>query len=118
MIVILPTQHLFMMNAWDGLSGIIGKVPFLNKLLAQIFKYWNLKTKKFFSWPNIKAKKLIIPERIGNIFPKEIAKEAIFLINNQEHLKNIQENLLRQRGERGAVGKLTSIILNSIKKLS
>ena len=117
MIVVLPTQHLNMMNAWDGIFGIIGKVPLINKFLTLIVKYYQLKTKKFFAWPNIKAKKLITPERIGDITPKDIAKEAEFLINNQEHLNNIRNNLLKQRGEKGAAEKLSYIILKSIRKL-
>ena len=59
MIVVLPTQHLNMMNAWDGIFGIIGKIPIINKLFSLIVKSWNLKANKFFSWPNIKAKKLL-----------------------------------------------------------
>ncbi len=118
MIVVLPTQHLNVMNSWDGILGIIGKIPFINKLLTLIIKYRNLKAKKFFAWPNIKVRKLIVPERIGDISPKQIAKEAEFLMNNKENLKNIKDNLLKQRGENGAVGKLAYIIFDSIKKLS
>ena len=118
MIVVLPTQHLDIMNAWDGIFGIIGKIPIANKLFSFVIKNWNLKEKKFFSWPNIKAGKPIIPERIGDISPKEIAKEALFLINNREYLQKIKKNLLSQRGQDGAVEKLTSIILNLIKTIS
>jgi lipid A disaccharide synthetase len=118
MIVVLPTQHLNVMNAWDGIWGIIGKIPFINKLLTLIIKNWTLKSKKFFSWPNIKARKLIVPERIGDFSPKQIAKEAEFLMNNREELHNIKDNLLKQRGENGAVKKLAYIIFESIKKLS
>ena len=118
MIVVLPTQHLNVMNSWDGIWGIIGKIPFINKLLTLIIKNWTLKSKKFFSWPNIKARKLIVPERIGDFSPKQIAKEAEFLMNNQENLHNIKDNLLKQRGGRGAVQKLSYIIFDSIKKLS
>ena len=118
MIIILPTQHLDVMNAWDGFFGIIGRIKFINKLLTFIIKYWHLKTKKYFGWPNIKAKKFVVPERIGNISPKQIAKEALFLINNKEILKTLKENLLNQRGKKGAVEKLAYLVLNAIKKLS
>ena len=118
MIVVLPTQHLNVMNAWDGFFGIIGKIPLINKLITFIIKYLNSKTNKFFAWPNIKAKKLIVPERIGDITPKQIAKEVLFLINNRKYLQNLKNNLLKQRGKRGAGKKLAHIIINSIKKLS
>jgi len=32
-------------------------------------KNFYLKKKKFFAWPNIKAKRMIVPERIGNVSP-------------------------------------------------
>ena len=81
-------------------------------------KNWYLKKKKFFAWPNIKAKKLIIPERIGNISPEQIANEALFLIKNKKYLKKQKEYLSKQRGKSGASEKLSYIIFNSIKKLS
>ena len=118
MIVVLPTQHLNMMNAWDGIFGIIGKIPFINNLFSLIVKSWKLKANKFFSWPNIKARKTIVPERIGNISPIEIAKEALFLISNEKALSKIRKNLLNQRGKNGAAEKLSYIIMNSIKKIN
>ena len=118
MIVVLPTQHLNVMNAWDGIFGIISKIPIINRFFSFIIKNGYLKKKKFFAWPNIKAKKSIVPERIGNIKPKQIAKEALFLINNKKYLKEQKSNLLNQRGQNGAVKKLAYIILDTIKKIS
>jgi len=118
MIVVLPTQHLNVMNSWDGIFGIIGKISFMNKFFTFIVKKWYLKKKKFFAWPNIKARKLIVPERIGNVLPEQIANEAIFLIKNKKYLKEQKKNLSKQRGRTGAVKKLAHIIFNSIKKLS
>ncbi len=117
MLVVLPTQHLNMMNAWDGIFGLIGKISYINRFLTFIVKYFYFKKKKFFAWPNIKAKKMIVPERIGNISPVQIAKEVLFLIKNREQLKSISDNLQKERGEKGAAKKLASIIINSIKKL-
>ena len=93
MLVVLPTQHLNMMNAWDGIYGVIGKIAFINRFLTFLIKNFYLKKKKFFSWPNIKAKRMIVPERIGNISPKKIAREVLFLIQNRDQLKIIRKNL-------------------------
>ena len=117
MLVVLPTQHLNMMNAWDGIFGIIGKISFINRFLTFIIKNFYFKKKKFFAWPNIKAKRMLVPERIGNFLPKEIAREVLFLLKNKDQLKNISNNLLKERGEKGAAKKLASIIISSIKKL-
>ncbi len=117
MLVILPTQHLNMMNAWDGIFGVIGKISIVNRFLTFIIKNFYFKKKKFFAWPNIKAKRMIVPERIGNISPITIAREVLFLIKNRDQLQSIRDNLNKERGEKGAAKKLASIIVNSIKKL-
>ncbi len=117
MLVVLPTQHLNMMNAWDGIFGVIGKISFINKFLTFIIKNFYFKKKKFFAWPNIKAKKMIVPERIGNISPRKIAREVQFLIENKDQLNSIRNNLHQERGDRGAARKLASMIINLIKKL-
>ena len=103
------------MNAWDGIFGVIGKISFINRFLTFIIKNFYFKQKKFFAWPNIKAKKMIVPERIGNISPKTIAGEVLFLFKNKDQLKSISDNLLKERGGKGAAEKLASIILDSIK---
>ena len=90
----------------------------LCKVFTFFIKSWFLKNKKFFAWPNIKAKKLIVPERIGNILPKEIAEEALFLLKNKKYLNDQKNNLSKQRGEKGAVEKVSEIIFKLIKKLN
>ena len=60
---------------------------------------------------------MIVPERIGNISPRKIAKEALFLTKNRAELKKINANLLKERGYKGAAKKLSSIIVNTLKKL-
>ena len=105
------------MNAWDGIFGVVGKISFINRFLTFIIKNFYFKKKKFFAWPNIKAKKMIVPERIGNISPKTIARDALFLIENSDQLKSISDNLNKDRGEKGAAEKLAYMIVNLIKKL-
>ena len=104
------------MNAWDGIFGLIGKISFINRLLTFTIKYFYFKKKKFFAWPNIKSKRMIVPERIGNISPKEIAKEVLFLLKNRDQLNSIKDNLLKERGDKGAAQKLAAMVLNLIKK--
>ncbi len=114
MIVVLPTQHLNAMNALDGIFGIIGKIKLLNRIQTFIIKRWYLKNNKFFSWPNIKANKQIIPERVGIITPKDISDEAIYLLNEKDLLVEQKLNLLKMRGKKGAVKKLSNLILETI----
>jgi len=43
MLVVLPTQHLNMMNAWDGIFGVIGKISLINRFLTFIILFFILK---------------------------------------------------------------------------
>ena len=60
---------------------------------------------------------MIVPERIGNISPRKIAKEVLFLLKNRDQLNSIRDNLLKESGEKGAARTLASMIINSIKNL-
>ena len=115
MIVVLPTQHLNTMKAWDGIFGILGKFTLINRIQTFIIKRWYLKNNKFFAWPNIKANKQIIPERVGIISPKDISDEAIYLLNEKNILSEQKSNLLKMRGKKGAIKKLSNLILETIK---
>ena len=114
MIVVLPSQHLNAMNAWDGIFGIIGRIKLLNRIQTFIIKRWYLKNNKFLAWPNIKANKQIIPERVGIITPKDISDEAIYLLNEKNLLVEQKLNLLKMRGKKKKIKKLSNLILETI----
>ena len=114
MIVIVPTQHLEVMEAWDGLLGIIGRLPIFKWCIGFLISLWRMRKKGFLAWPNITAKRMIVPERVGEIFPKEIATEALDWLNHKEKLKKQKEDLQLLRGKPGAVKKLANEILDLI----
>ena len=55
MIVVLPTQHLNMMNAWDGIFVVIGKISFINRFLTLTVKYFYFKKKEVFCLAKYKS---------------------------------------------------------------
>ncbi len=116
MIVIIPTQHLDIMEAWDGLIGLIARVPFLKRFLNIIISTWRIKRTKFFAWPNIIANRLVVPERVGNITPNEIAEEIVQWLNSPTKLKGQKEDLQSLRGKPGAIEALTNQIFSLIPK--
>jgi len=63
------------------------------------------------AWPNISAKKMIIPERVGNITPNQIALEAIDWINSPARLLGQKEDLKALRGAKGATKKFCKEII-------
>ena len=116
MIVIVPTQHLKVMQAWDGFIGILGRMPFFRKFLGILLSAWRMRNNSYFAWPNISAGRMVVPERVGHIIPKEIAKEAIEWINSPVRLSGQKEDLRSLRGKPGATTKMIKEIIDLLPK--
>ncbi len=115
MIVIVPTQHLFVMQAWDGLIGLIGRLPFLRYFIGFFLSAWKLRNRGYLAWPNISAGRMIVPERVGPITPKEIASEASDWLAAPERLKGQKDDLSCLRGSSGAINALVNEVCDLIQ---
>ena len=117
MIVLMPTQQLDAMRAWDGLPGLLANLPGLGSLLAKLINSWflyqNRHRKRFFAWPNIWANRAIVPELLGELQPAEV---AAIVIDHPEQLTQIRQELQQVRGEPGAAQKLVNIALNLLRE--
>jgi len=87
MIVIVPTQHLEVMQAWDGGLGLLARLPGLRRLIGVLLTLWRLRNNGLMAWPNISAGRIVVPERVGAITPEEIALEACDWLNAPERLE-------------------------------
>ena len=67
MIVIVPTQHLEVMQAWDGGFGLLARLPGFRRVLGVLLTIWRLRNNGLMAWPNISAGRLVVPERVGAI---------------------------------------------------
>ncbi len=116
MIVIVPTQHMLVMDAWDGIVGIIARLPVLKWCIGLLISFIKLKNRGFMAWPNISARRMIVPERVGNISPKEIAKEAFEWLNSPRRLDGQKKDLQALRGEKGAIKKTCQEIIDLLQQ--
>ncbi|GCE65599.1 glycosyl transferase [cyanobiont of Ornithocercus magnificus] len=118
MIVIIPTQHLMVMESWDGWAGVLARLPGLRHLVGSLLSAWRLHYCGMLAWPNINAGRLVVPECVGVITPTEIADEAIHWLESPGRLADVRINLRTLRGETGAVSTLASeiytLLLHSI----
>ena len=106
MIVIVPTQHLAVMQAWDGWLGLVARLPGLRWCIGLLLSAWRLRHKGFLAWPNISAGRAIVPERVGPIQPAAIADEAVAWLQSPERLEGQRQDLRALRGQPGAVAAL------------
>ncbi len=116
MIVVVPTQHILVMEAWDGFVGLIARLPIFKWCIGILISFIKLKKRGYMAWPNIYAKKMIVPERVGNINPTQIAEETIDWLNSPTRLSGQKEDLQLLRGSKGAVDKFCYQIINLLEE--
>lgn len=116
MMVLLPTQKLSVMKAWDGIPGLLANLPLVGDafakaintvILRQIYKEGRL-----FAWPNLWAKKEIVPELLGPLSPETVADQAVGYLTQPHTLEAMRESLRAVRGPAGAATRLAEIVLD------
>ena len=114
MLVLLPTQHLEVMQAWDGWMGLVARLPLLRRLVGVAMTAWRLRHRGFLAWPNISAGRFVVPEHVGSITPAGIAAEAAQWLGHPEKLAGMREDLRSLRGRPGAVKSLAEMVMELV----
>ena len=116
MIVLLPTQQLDAMKAWDGLPGLLANLPFVGSVFATAINWliWQFGKRKLYAWPNIWAQEEIVPELMGKLEPEAVALLAIDYLSHPEKLAQMGDRLRAVRGESGAAHKIAELVCEEI----
>ncbi|MGL5032783.1 MAG: lipid-A-disaccharide synthase, partial [Microcystaceae cyanobacterium] len=115
MLVLLPTQNLEAMQSWDGLPGMLARSPILGNYFAKLINGIILSKKRLYAWPNIWAGREIVPELIGYLDAKTVAKKVISLLDDPEQLAEIKDQLRQVRGKPGAAKAIADLVIEQIK---
>ncbi|WP_036487634.1 hypothetical protein [Myxosarcina sp. GI1] len=110
MIVLLPTQQLDAMRAWDGLPGILANLPGVGTVLAKLINWLVLKQGRLFAWPNIWAKAEIVPELVGKLEAETVAALVLDYLDRPDKLEQMRDRLRQVRGSSGAAAKIAAIV--------
>jgi hypothetical protein len=110
MLVLVPTQHLHVMQAWDGLAGLVGRLPLLRRLFGVALTLWRLRHRGLLAAPNIAAGRQVVPERVGAITPEQIAAEVQQCLAEPSRLARMAQDLRQLRGSPGAVAALADVV--------
>ncbi len=114
MIVLLPTQQMDVMRAWDGLPGLLANLPGVGSAFATVINWLALRRMGLLAWPNIWAKEEIVPELVGELNPEDIARMAIDLLDHPEKLEAMRTKLRKVRGQPGAAEKLVQLVCEEL----
>jgi lipid-A-disaccharide synthase len=112
MVVLLPTQQLDAMRAWDGLPGLLANLPLAGSGFAKAINWLVLRRGRLFAWPNIWAGEEVVPELVGELEPEAIAQLVIDFLTHPQKLEIMRDRLLALRGEPGAAEKLARLVLS------
>ncbi|MBL1175811.1 lipid-A-disaccharide synthase [Pantanalinema sp. GBBB05] len=118
MIVLLPTQQMDIMRAWDGLPGLLVNLPGVGRWFAKQINRLALRRIGLLAWPNIWAKAEIVPELVGQLQPADVAAQALTLLAHPEQLQQMSNRLRQVRGAAGAAAKLVQIVVAALKEAS
>ncbi len=118
MVVLLPTQQLDVMRTWDGLWGLLCQLPLVGSLLTRVIntvaiRYIQRRQKRF-AWPNIWAKKEVVPELLGRITAEEVCDRITAYLDHPEQLQAMSQNLRKLRGPSGAATRFAQLILETL----
>lgn len=114
MIVLIPTQQLDAMRAWDGLPGLLANLPGVGAVFAKLINRWFLRQKRLLAWPNIWAGRAIVPELVGELQPEAVAALVLDWLNHPEQLSHLRQQLQQVRGQPGAAEKLVQLVQSLI----
>ncbi len=110
MLVLVPTQHPEVMEAWDGLLGWLARLPGLRRVFGLALTGWRLRRRGPLALPNIAAGRLVVPERVGTITPGQIAAESADWLAQPARLEALRQELRRLRGPGGGVEALAALV--------
>jgi lipid-A-disaccharide synthase len=116
MIVLLPTQQLDAMRAWDGIPGLLANLPLVGTSMAKVINWLALRRIGLLAWPNIWAKSEVVPELVGKLQPENVAEFALNFLQHPEKLEQMRSQLRSIRGEPGAAQKLVTLVCEELER--
>ena len=114
MLVLLPTQQLDVMRAWDGLPGLLANLPGVGSSMATMINWLALRRLGLLAWPNIWANAEIVPELVGKLQPSDVAAKVVEYLDHPEQLQAMRDRLRSVRGPSGAATKLVQLICEEL----
>lgn len=118
MIILLPTNQLDAMRAWNGIPGILANLPGVGSLFAKAINTIALRRIGLLAWPNIWAGRSIVPEMVGYLTAEQVTEKVRSYLDHPERLEAMKKELRQIRGEPGAAQKLVTIVEDLVNELT
>jgi hypothetical protein len=112
MIVLIPTYQLDAMRSWDGIGGILARLPGVGRAISKAINWYMMHyfPRRKYAWPNIWAGREIVPERLGRITVADISQEVLGYLSHPEQLEQMRAELAAVRGPSGAARAIADLV--------
>ncbi len=115
MLVLMPLQQIAKIRVWDGLPGLLSNLPGIGGGVATLMARLALRQRGQLAWPNIWAKREIVPELAGKLQPEAIAALVVEYLDHPEMLEQMRDRLRNVRGQTGAAEKLVQLVAEELE---
>jgi lipid A disaccharide synthetase len=115
MLVLIPTQQLDAMRAWDGIPGLLVNLPGVGATFARLINGFVARRVGLLAWPNIWAQREIVPELIGELQPAALAAQVIDYLSTPAKLEQMRQELQAARGKPGAAKKMVELAIAELE---
>jgi hypothetical protein len=119
--VLVPTHRLDVMRAWDGLLGILCRLPILGTWITIVINrliLWLYATRRwgYFALPNRWAgHRELLPERVGRLDAEQVAAEALSLALDRERCNAMRRLLQEYARPCGSVRRLAVLVQQALR---
>ncbi|WP_017323898.1 hypothetical protein [Synechococcus sp. PCC 7336] len=110
MVVVLPTNKLEAMRAWDGVLGLLVNLPLAGKWVAKFINWVASRVLGHLAWPNIWAKEQVVPELRGRIVPQDVADAVCEVLLDEQRYRAIRQRLQEFRASPGAARAIAVLV--------
>lgn len=92
MLVVLPLDHPGRIRT-EGLSEWFARIPGLGRAIKGVMARRFLRRPHALAWPNRQAGRMIVPEMVGRVDPREVAERALAMLDDRTALEATARDL-------------------------
>jgi len=92
MLVVLPLDHPGRIRT-EGLSEWLARIPGLGGAIKGVMAWRFLRRPHALAWPNREAGRMIVPEMVGRLDPRDVAQRALAMLGDRAGLEATARDL-------------------------
>jgi len=113
-IVVLPTNRTLPIPT-EGVVEWITRAPVLGPALKRLYIREAIRRIPYVALPNMRARRRIMPELVGDVTPEQVATESAQLLNDREARRRLSEDLSTIPNDTGASRRIIAAMGSALE---